>query len=195
MSDVRVGKKVQNARATQNIVKSLYPAIFFLKVFGIWHYDGMIGVLYKIYGRIVLFLVGTLYATSMLMSVFEVWGNLPEMADAIYLLVTIISLTLKFALLNYKQMIATIRMLDMENFKKHTPEQDVLICTAMNKCVKNTIIFQSMCTIVCWSWSAMPLINGTFKLKKLPLKGWYPYKTDTSPVYEFTYMYQVLGKS
>ncbi|GLV41243.1 Odorant receptor 83a [Carabus blaptoides fortunei] len=193
MSEVAAESNVETTRKSQHIETSLYPAIFFLKLLGIWHFEGKIGVLYRMYGHIMLFLVGSLYAASMLMYVIEVWGNLHEMTDAIYLLVTIISLTLKCTLLDYKQMIAMISLLSSEHFNRHVPEQDVFINTAMYICKRNSIVYLLMCTTVCWSWLVIPVITGAYQVKKLPFKGWYPFKTDSSPVYEMTCMYQFLG--
>ncbi|KAJ3663588.1 hypothetical protein Zmor_007835 [Zophobas morio] len=42
-------------------------------------------------------------------------------------------------------------------------------------------------------FSSYPLVDGFFKEYRLPFAAWYPYNTNRSPIYELTYLYQVIS--
>jgi hypothetical protein len=42
-------------------------------------------------------------------------------------------------------------------------------------------------------WAIFPIMDGTVKDRRLPFSAWYPYNTKISPLYEITYLYQVIS--
>ncbi|KAJ3663333.1 hypothetical protein Zmor_007624 [Zophobas morio] len=42
-------------------------------------------------------------------------------------------------------------------------------------------------------WSTLPFLTKSVEKKQLPLSAWYPYNNTISPLYELTFLHQVLG--
>ncbi|RZC34042.1 7tm 6 domain containing protein, partial [Asbolus verrucosus] len=67
--------------------------------------------------------------------------------------------------------------------------------------IKPDLRFWRVSSFALWSsvgtaiffWSTYPIFDHSIKSHKLPFLAWYPYRTDISPYYEITYVYQVFG--
>lgn len=181
-------------RASLKPTNSLSVVIFFLKSFGIWHFDNRFQPLYYVYGKMMYLMVSVFFSYFQFMYIVKVWGNLPAMADGIYLMITIMLIAFKVGTLNLKQVKQTIYLQNNKLFTSHKIEQDYCLEKSMYITKRNSIVILSLCTATCFSWASDPIITGESKNKKLPVNAWYPIPYNKSPYYEYTYVYQWVGE-
>ena len=53
--------------------------------------------------------------------------------------------------------------------------------------------FFSMAGVASSAWLLIPVLSNKTQDKQLPFSAWYPYDSTTSPLYEFTYIYQCIA--
>jgi hypothetical protein len=56
-------------------------------------------------------------------------------------------------------------------------------------------MFRGVTLISIFFWATYPIIDKSTQQRRLPFLAWYPYDTTVSPLYEFTYIYQIIGVS
>lgn len=168
--------------------------VFFLRLLGAWKIDGRLEKIYKIYGFIIYSCSTYIYSIFGILYLIRAWGNIPEMADGIYLLTTIIFLTFKLGVLNPKKMRETVNSLNEPILIRHSLSQDHIVEDCMKTANRNAVVIVSLCTLTCWSLNLEPIITGTTKDRKLPFKAWYPIPFEQTPYYQMLYLYQSFGE-
>jgi hypothetical protein len=57
----------------------------------------------------------------------------------------------------------------------------------------NYVMYWTMSVGAMFFWSVYPFLDKSAEEYPLPFLAWYPWNTKTSPMYELTYLYQILG--
>ncbi|XP_063911996.1 uncharacterized protein LOC135128848 [Zophobas morio] len=174
--------------------------IKFLHVFGCFfpdfHGPSLKKCAYWVYSVVVVVsLFGLCFASQITFFVIS-YGDFGKMMEVSFLLFTNVAQAFKlYCFLNYGSRIWNLLHKMNENIFQ--PRNDVQCDIVESDMRVSKIITKSYllaCTLTCMSWSISPLTEerGGGKMR-LPLNGWYPFRTDKSPVFELIYVYQCLS--
>lgn len=169
-------------------------AIFFLKLTGVWHFEGVLHLPYAVYGHVMFVFLAVIPTLAMIIFVAKVWGDLIQMAEGLYFTSTMLALVFKFALKSNLKMKNVVEELNSERLTRQKIDQDKYVEEAMKITNRNIILVTGTFSMVCCSWGIAPFFNDTFASKELPKMGWYYIDTSVSPNYEIIYCYQIFGK-
>jgi hypothetical protein len=91
-----------------------------------------------------------------------------------------------------KQLMITV---NSDLFQPRNSRQIELVKPSLTfwKTVSN--MFRGVTLISIFFWATYPIIDKSTQQRRLPFLAWYPYDTTVSPLYEFTYIYQIIGVS
>lgn len=181
-------------RASLKPNESLKVPIFFLGLLGAWKINGRSEKIYRIYGFIIYSFTTYIYVLFELLSIIRAWGNIPEMADGIYLMITIICLTFKAGVLNPNKMKRTVDLLNETILTQHPLNQDHIVDNCMKTANRNAVAILTICSLTCVSLNLGPILAGATKFKELPVKAWYPIPYEQTPYYQIVYAYQFSGE-
>ncbi|XP_047503804.1 odorant receptor Or1-like [Pieris napi] len=121
--------------------------------------------------------------------VVQVWGDIPLMTAAFFLLFTNLSLSLKiFNLVLKRETIRTIvNNCEQELIceKRETGKKIIARFNRQARLQLFTYIALAAGTVLGWAASA--------EKNQLPLRAWYPYDTTQSPAYDLTYIHQCVA--
>ncbi|KAJ3663642.1 hypothetical protein Zmor_007883 [Zophobas morio] len=91
-----------------------------------------------------------------------------------------------------KQLLTT---LDRKSFQPRTVQQKVLIEKDL-KLWTQMYFTLSLCGIgALLFWVIFPILDGSYREGQLPFIAWYPFDFEVTPVYQITYIYQILSTS
>nr|XP_015840913.1 PREDICTED: odorant receptor Or1-like [Tribolium castaneum] len=124
----------------------------------------------------------------------ESFGDMEKMTDASFLLLTNVVQSIKITVFNtYRSRVwQLVESMNREVFKPRNATQYNILVHEIKKSKFITISFFIACVLTCASWGISPLLDTTVtNRRRLPLSGWYPFKTEASPVFELTYAYQM----
>ncbi|XP_044259418.1 odorant receptor Or1-like [Tribolium madens] len=142
--------------------------------------------------------VGTTFGLSLVSEIANMinsFGDIERMTDASFLLLTNLVQCFKmYSFINHGPRVWNlIHSMNSIGFKPKNIEQRIILVKEITMSKRISKTFFMACTIVCSLWGISPFIDrGSYEKLRLPLSGWYPYSTDTSPAYEITYAYQTL---
>ncbi|RZC35405.1 7tm 6 domain containing protein, partial [Asbolus verrucosus] len=173
--------------------------IIMLKIVGLWPagdetYGWNIYTLYEIFS--ILFIqIGHIAAQAV--NVLLYFDDLQIVTGSIYvLLMEMLGLFKSYFLIKnmgtLKQLMVTV---NCDLFQPKSSQQRKLIQPNLDawRTIASTFWF------FCWGWLLIwilcPVFDKTFEEYRLPFLAWYPYDTQTSPQYEFTYFHQFIGIS
>lgn len=83
-----------------------------------------------------------------------------------------------------------INKIERPEFSPKTVKQQTILNKYIRMSKAITTIFIIACFGTCFLWGVGPLTDAT---ATLPLAGWYPWKTNISPNFELTFMYQIIA--
>lgn len=184
-------------RQAQKPSISLDITVFFFKITGQWHFNNInkkLEKLYKAYSYFMFLILAIIPTIAMTIYVIQVWGDLIEMAEALYFTFTMLGLFFKFIFTDFKDVRSIIELLNSKQMTSQTEEQDKYVLTAMRIVKRNIIVILGSFSTTCWAWTIASFLGGAFEAKRLPKMGWYYFDTGISPTYEIIYFYQTLGK-
>ncbi|KAJ3663312.1 hypothetical protein Zmor_007608 [Zophobas morio] len=129
------------------------------------------------------------------MNVFFVYKNLEALTGTIFITVTdvLASIKMYFFIQNIgviKQLMIT---LNSRLFQPKNSAQIDLVRPGLNSWKFMYVTFWIMTSTTVFTYSIFPFLDNSVKEKNLPFVAWYPYNAKISPLYEITYLYQVLG--
>ncbi|XP_068912914.1 odorant receptor Or1-like [Tenebrio molitor] len=170
--------------------------IILLKVVGLWPkgdetYKCNLYTAYAIISG-TLFTIG--HNLLQTINLFFIYNNLEAVTATIFVSLTQLLAILKsyYLVQNMgilKQLMVT---LNSEMFQPKNAKQKILIEPNLSfwKTIFRAYWGNACCTL--FLWAVFPIIDNTVKEFRLPLLVWYPYNTKISPLYEITYIYQII---
>lgn len=174
----------------RNTNTSISISLTVLKIVGFWAPDVISARKKVLYNCLTIFsfmyLLG-IYIIIQVVDLFQIWGDIPLMTGAAFLLFTNLAHAMKiFNILCRKNKIQAVITGADQALKREMRIEGRKI---VKRCNWETSLQQLMYFIVTvvttlgWASSA--------EKGKLPLRAWYPYDTNRSPAYELTYVHQV----
>jgi hypothetical protein len=152
-------------------------------------------IYYRIYTT---FIVGFMYVMcilSQLAEMISVFGDIEKMTNASFLTLTNVVQAFKLYpfIMHGARVRALINSINRSEFKPKNWEQRCILTAdiKMSQLISKTWLFT--CCLVCSLWGIFPLLDkGADDQIRLPLSGWFPFKTDESPMFEIVYAYQTV---
>lgn len=150
---------------------------------------------YTLYSILMLGCTQIAYMLAEIAYLVFVFGQLEEMINLLFLLLTHASYLLKIISINaHRQKIfGLLDSIDEDIFKPRNVRQlrnalkEVRVLNAIGKSLVGMVIL----TVVLWS--IFPLLENDENNKKvLPLRAWFPFDVTQSPQFELVYVYQIL---
>ena len=168
-----------------------------LKSVGLWpEGDGTYNFnTYTIYAVISINLFVNGHTFFQVMNIFFVYSNLEALTATIFITASEVLVSVK--VYNYVQNIKLLKKLkndlDTDIFQPTNEAQILLIEPHLKMWKATYFAFCIPSTAAVVLFAAFPILDQTIKEYRLPFSAWYPYNTKISPLYEITYLYQVIG--
>ncbi|XP_063925985.1 odorant receptor 46a-like [Zophobas morio] len=170
--------------------------LFMLKILGLWP----AGVTYNLDLYSTYACVSTLVLTCghnffQIINIYFIFPDLAAIADTIFVTLSEILAAMKtYHVLQNMQVLKKL-MLDINEdyFQPRNSAQIKMIESSLNFWKKTSTIFWSMGSGAVFFWAVYPILDGSVKENRLPFLAWYPYNTTISPLYEITYVYQIIS--
>ena len=83
--------------------------------------------------------------------------------------------------------------INQEHFEPRSASQVEIIQPSLNFLIKISTVLWSMSSGAVFFWATYPILDGSVKENRLPFLAWYPYDTTVSPLYQITYVYQIIS--
>jgi hypothetical protein len=171
--------------------------IWTLRVLGLWPKgdESYEPGFYALHAAILLivFLLGHLFFQAA--NIYFILDNLEAITGTIYVLLMEILVVFKvfYVAKNMDMLKQLLKTLESDLFQPKSAEQKALIESSVYFW---RIIYQLLLIMCCGCnlfWALFPLLDKTTGERRLPFLAWYPYNTTTSPLYEITYVYQIVS--
>ncbi|XP_063925633.1 odorant receptor Or1-like [Zophobas morio] len=168
-----------------------------LKFVGLWpEGDGTYNLnIYTIYAVISINLLVNGHTFFQVMNIFFVFSNLQALTATIFITASEVLVSVK--VYKYVQNLKLLKKLknDLEkDIFQPTNEGQILLIEPHLKMWKVAyFVFCIPSTAVVALFAAFPILDQRIKEYRLPFSAWYPYNTKISPLYELTYLYQVIA--
>jgi hypothetical protein len=171
--------------------------IFMLKIVGLWPPgdDTYTTNLYSLYSfiSILLFIYGHNFFQTV--NIFFIFPDLEAIAGTIFVTLSeMLTMVKSYYMVQnmgiLKQLMVTIKS---DIFQPRNPRQIQMI--------KPSLTFWKTVSSMLWGassgavffWATYPILDKSVQQRRLPFLAWYPYDTTISPLYEFTYIYQIIS--
>ncbi|RZC42226.1 7tm 6 domain containing protein [Asbolus verrucosus] len=123
------------------------------------------------------------------------FNDLEAVTGMLYVTLSEILIVIKayFAVKNMKILKQLMVTLNGDMFQPRNQRQLEMIKPDLKFWKINSYMFWGSVSMAVFFWSTFPIFDNSIKDHRLPFLAWYPYRTDLSPNYEITYIYQVFG--
>lgn len=148
--------------------------------------------LHKAYATMVICFTIFVYMCTEFAYLIFVFGQLEDMANGLFLLITHAAQTVKISIFIFKRqkIYALLDCLEDKLFKPRNMHQLKNTVQTIRNADNVGKIFIGLVIATVSLWSIFPLLENNSK-KELPLRAWYPFNAMSSPKYEITYTYQI----
>ena len=173
--------------------------IFVLRMLGLWpkHTNKYEFNLYLLYALIVICFFAVLHTLTQAINVFFIFNNFDALMRTTYILLTLLLDLLKICF--FTQNIQTVKQLletlDRKSFQPRTVKQKLLIEKDLNLWTQMYWMLTWCCIGALLFWAIFPILDGSYREGRLPFIAWYPFDFGVTPLYQITYVYQILGIS
>lgn len=134
------------------------------------------------------------YLLSEAINIILAFPDIEKVTDSSFLFLTHLPQLIKlcYILKNKSVLESMMARMNDERFKLRNPRQtDIARRTIRNSKISlYGFIFLCGCTV--FLWAMFPFMDPKMA-RMLPLKAWYPFNTKQSPMYEITYVYQIVA--
>jgi hypothetical protein len=127
--------------------------------------------------------------------IFEIYTDLQALASTFFVLGTdwLASIKVYYFMRKIKTIKRLLKELESEEFQPRSEHQKISLEPTLKSWKVIYAAFWIVTVPALSSVSIFPIIDGSARHHRLPFWAWYPYDTTTSPNYEITYFYQVVG--
>ncbi|XP_068915595.1 odorant receptor 46a-like isoform X1 [Tenebrio molitor] len=127
--------------------------------------------------------------------IFEIYTDLQALASTFFVLGTdwLASIKVYYFMRKIKTIKRLLKELESEEFQPRSEHQKISLEPTLKSWKVIYAAFWIVTVPALSSVSIFPIIDGSARHHRLPFWAWYPYDTTTSPNYEVTYFYQVVG--
>ncbi|KAJ3635798.1 hypothetical protein MTP99_008677 [Tenebrio molitor] len=171
--------------------------IFMLKIVGLWPPgdDTYTTNLYSLYSfiSILLFIYGHNFFQTV--NIFFIFPDLEAIAGTIFVTLSeMLTMVKSYYMVQnmgiLKQLMVTIKS---DIFQPKNSRQIQMIRPSLTfwKTVSSMLWGASSGAV--FFWATYPILDKSVQQRRLPFLAWYPYDTTISPLYEFTYIYQIIS--
>jgi hypothetical protein len=152
-------------------------------------------ICYRIYTA---FIVGFMYVMCILTQIADMitaFGDIEKMTNASFLTLSYVVQAFKLYpfIMHETRVRALINSINRSKFKPKNWEHYCILTAdiKMSQLISKTWLFT--CCVACSTFGIFPLLDkGADDQIRLPLSGWFPFKTDESPMFEIAYAYQIV---
>ncbi|XP_063925983.1 odorant receptor 82a-like [Zophobas morio] len=173
--------------------------IFTLRMMGLWpkHNKKYEFNLYLLYAFVVIFFFAVVHILTLAINVFFIYNNFDALMKTTYILVTeLLSLVkIYFFTKNIQIVKQLLTMLDKKPFQPRTVKQKVLIEKDLKLWTQMYSMLWVSCIAALLFWAIFPILDGSYREGQLPFLAWYPFDFGVTPMYQITYVYQILSTS
>jgi hypothetical protein len=169
--------------------------IFCLRVVGLWPHEGYKVDFYTVYAFVCLNVFINCRNFFQVANIFVVYDDLEALTGLMFASFNDVLGSVKLyyfvrQMRLFKQLMA---QLDQDIFQPKSDEQIALVQPGLFSWKFVYVMLWSPIVMVLLLWVAFPILDGTVKEHRLPFAAWFPYDTNISPLYEITYIYEVIG--
>ncbi|KAJ3663348.1 hypothetical protein Zmor_007634 [Zophobas morio] len=168
-----------------------------LKMVGLWpRGDGAYTFnVYTLYAFISINLLVNGHTFFQAMNIFFVYSNLEALTATIFVTSSefLAAVKIYYYVQNLKLLKKLKMYLDSDLFQPKSENQRLLVQPSLKMWRATYFGFWISSAATMTLWSVFPILDQTIKEYRLPFSAWYPYNTRMSPLYEITYIYQVMG--
>ncbi|RZC42374.1 7tm 6 domain containing protein [Asbolus verrucosus] len=171
--------------------------IFMLKIVGLWpegdetyKFD-----FYTLYAAISLIFFVFGYNFCQTFNILFIYNDLQALTGTIFIILTHMLAIVKsyYLIQNMKTLKELLVTLNSDIFQPKTMKQRVLIEPNLNIWKNIYLVYFIMVSSDIAFWSTFPILDKSVKEYRLPFLAWFPYNTKISPLYEMTYIYQIIS--
>lgn len=165
-----------------------------LSIFGMWKPETVNGSIYTIFSILMVGIPYVAYTTSEMINIALSFDDLTKLTDASFLFLTHFAQIPKiyYFTVNYDRILNLLNSLNRDIFLPRNERQTKILANEMKFSVFYYKMFISMCVATVTLWCIFPLIDKK-ETMELPLSAWYPFSTDSSPVFEIIFIYQIIA--
>ncbi|KAJ3664416.1 hypothetical protein Zmor_008590 [Zophobas morio] len=150
---------------------------------------------YTLYASFCFFVLNCGHNFFQTVNIYFILDDLEAFTSSIFVTLSCVGTILKcYGLIqnmeNLKQLFVTITG---EIFQPKGEKQQKLVEPSVKFWSRIYLLFRITCYFTAFFWSTYPILDKSFRVRRLPFLSWYPYNVKISPFYEFTYMYQVVS--
>ncbi|RZC38603.1 7tm 6 domain containing protein, partial [Asbolus verrucosus] len=171
--------------------------ILILKLVGLWPQEdeSYRFNLYTFYSIISINIFINAHNFFQTMNIFFVYSDLEALTATIFVTLTDVLASVKafYFTQNMKILKKLMINLNSEIFQPKSDRQLILITPGLNSWKAIYAAFWAPVATTLFLWAIFPILDGSVKQQRLPFSAWYPYNSKISPLYEITYMYQVIS--
>lgn len=167
--------------------------IYILKLFGVWPKENHFNCsLYSTYGICIQTFFVKLHAFFAIVKLFAIYDNLAEFSSAIFITFSVLMTAVKFYFMMYK--LSTIKNMvqktTSDTFQPTTASQRQIFDKNLRSWNVMYILYMFVAYFTVFLWTLYPLMDN--KERRLPFNVWYPYDYRMSPLYELSYLHQII---
>ena len=148
---------------------------------------------YMLYTTVIVILVAS-HILSEVINIYFVRDNLEMVVGIIYIILIEIMAATKAVIVirKMKTLKNTVKLIQSDWFQPQNNTQILLIQPSINfwKLIYKVFVTASIGCNIFWM---IPLLSSSTMKKQLPFLAWYPYDAAVSPLYEITYVFQLVS--
>lgn len=164
-----------------------------LQVLGLWPVKNP-SKLHTIYSVIITGFVFIAYLISETVNIILAFPDIEKVTESSFLFLTHLPQLIKLCyILKHKTTLRSMmEKMNDERFQPRNSKQLKIVRRTVRISKLSLFGFIFLCGCTVFLWAMFPLIDDKMN-GMLPLKAWYPFDTKRSPMYEITYVYQIVA--
>lgn len=168
-----------------------------LKILGLWPkgdetYKLNWYTLYAVFG-----VIGLLCAHSFVQTfnIYFIINDLEAFTSSIFVTLSCVGTVAKtYYLLQNMELLKQLFVdITQDIFQPKNERQRILVQPSIKFWQRFYLIFRGLCYCTTFFWSTYPILDKWTRDHRLPFLAWYPYNITKSPLYEITYIHQVVS--
>lgn len=142
---------------------------------------------------LLLFLISDILSQAI--KIFYILDDLEAITGIIFILLTKTLGIFKvyFFIKNLPEIKYLMIILDRDIFQPKNNRQMKMVQPDLKSWI---LLFKALWSTSCFAiifWGLFPFLDKSYRQYRLPFLSWYPFNTNSSPIYELTYLYQIVS--